>query len=88
MTRIFPLVTVFAMLATLCLSTTSAVPVEVPVTNELAECVRGKWKDVRTILSYATPDEIADSPDLFEKGEPITTAPSVEVIKTGLEKFK
>ncbi|KAK5822104.1 hypothetical protein F5H01DRAFT_319591 [Linnemannia elongata] len=88
MTRIFPLVTVFAMLATLCLSTTSAVPVEVPVTNELAQCVQGKWEDVRKILSAATPDDIANSPALFKDGLPITTAPSVEELKTGLEKFK
>ncbi|KAF9293188.1 hypothetical protein BGZ88_005683 [Linnemannia elongata] len=88
MTRIFPLVTVFAMLATLCLSTTSAVPVEVPVTNELAECVQGKWEKVRTLLSDVTPEDEVNSPDLFKNGAPVTTAPSVEVLKAGLETFK
>ncbi|KAH7048139.1 hypothetical protein BKA57DRAFT_536542 [Linnemannia elongata] len=83
MTRIFPLVTVFAMLAT-----TSAVPVEVPVTNELAECVQGKWGKVRTILGDLTPEDKVNSPDLFENDAPITTAPCVEELKAGLEMFK
>ncbi|OAQ26108.1 hypothetical protein K457DRAFT_128571 [Linnemannia elongata AG-77] len=89
MTRTLPLIAIFAMLATLCLSTTSAIPVVKRDATSTAKCVQGKWKDVRDILSAASPDDKKKAPALFKDGgEPITTAPSVEEIEDGLEKLE
>src|SRR5690349_15974726 len=88
MTRTLPLIAIFAMLVTLCLSTTSAIPVVKRDATSTAKCVQEKWKDVRPILSAASPDDKKKAPALFKDGEPVTTAPSVEEIKEDLEKLK
>ncbi|KAF9285621.1 hypothetical protein BGZ88_009463 [Linnemannia elongata] len=88
MTRTLPLIAIFAMLVTLCLSTTSAIPVVKRDATSTAKCVQGKWEEVRPILSLATLDDQKNAPALFKDGKPVTTAPSVEEIKKDLEKLE
>ncbi|KAG9068996.1 hypothetical protein KI688_009886 [Linnemannia hyalina] len=88
MIRPFPLVAVFAMLATFCLSTTSAIPVAKRDVTSTAECVQGHWELVRDLLRKLPEAEKGNVTDLFEGNEPITTAPSVDDIKTGLDDLK
>ncbi|KAF9333584.1 hypothetical protein BGZ91_011190 [Linnemannia elongata] len=84
MTRIFPLVAVFAMLATLCLSTTSAIPVAKREVTPTGECVQTNWDKVKTFLNKASDADKAAAPALFENGVPIAAAPSVEEIEESM----
>ncbi|KAF9551985.1 hypothetical protein EC957_000073 [Mortierella hygrophila] len=88
MIRAFPLVAVFAVLATLCLSTTSAIPVAKREATSTAECVQEHWDLVRELLSKLTEDQKGCVPELFMGDEPITTAPSVDNIEAGLDKLE
>ncbi|KAF9132822.1 hypothetical protein BGX30_012517 [Mortierella sp. GBA39] len=87
MIRTFPLVAVFAMLATFCLSTTSAIPVAKRDATSTAECVHRNWDQVRVLLSTLSETDQKKLPELFKEGEPITV-PSVDDIKTGLDNFE
>lgn len=88
MTRTFPLVAVFVMLATLCLSTTSAIPLaKRDYATAKAECVQKNWNKVRDVLSTYKSIAKDKAPELFQGDEPIAAAPSFDKLEADLKKF-
>ncbi|KAF9155765.1 hypothetical protein BG015_008695 [Linnemannia schmuckeri] len=91
MTRTFPLAAVFAILATLCLSTTSAIPFPQPdgsATPSTTQCIQEKWEMVKPVLNAVPAKEKGRAPFLFDKdGNPIAKPPNAEQIESAMSQL-
>ncbi|KAK3826275.1 MAG: hypothetical protein JOS17DRAFT_254596 [Linnemannia elongata] len=90
MTRTFPLVAVFALLVTLCLSITSAIPVVKRDTDTAtaAKCVHKNWESARKVLSEYKGIAEKQYPKLFEGGVPVADAPDIDELEEYLGPYQ